>query len=105
MSKTEPPTLTDAGTELEMIAGHATERTADAVEFVDARCVGCLNVTVCNVPHSAKNWTRGSTFANRCIYCHKVTPHNITAKLLEANRNHPRGYLYTEVESGGKHGQ
>lgn len=89
-----PETWTEDGYELEMVRGNATERTADAVVFVDARCVGCENVSVCNVPHgAADDWTEKSTFADRCKVCSVLTPHNIISLLTGLNRSHDRGYL------------
>lgn len=88
-----PDTWTEDGTELEMELGKATERTDAPVLFVDARCVGCGEVSVCNVREDAKDWTPGSTFADRCRICSQMTPHNIVSKLTGLNRKHSRGYL------------
>lgn len=86
-------TFSGEGTELEMIRGDATARTTAPVVFADARCVGCRNVHVCNVPHGTKEWTPGKSFADRCKVCSVITPHNIMRLLSAVNRSHDRGYL------------
>lgn len=92
----DPDTFTDSARELEMERGNATERTDGAVVFTDAMCVGCREVTVCNVPHGVREWTPGTTFADWCHVCTALTPHNVQRALSAVNRTHERGYLYTD---------
>lgn len=87
----EPDTWTDDGAELEMVRGNAYNRTEDPVVWVDARCVGCQNVSVCNVPADAADWTSKSSFADRCKVCKVLTPHNIISTLTGLNRGRDRG--------------
>jgi hypothetical protein len=96
-----PDTWTEDGAELQMVHGDAYNRTADAVVWVDARCVGCQNVSVCNVPADAADWTSKSTFADRCKVCKMLTPHNVISTLTGLNRNRDRGRVHRGDGGGG----
>lgn len=99
-SEDTPETWSDEEYELEMVQGNAFRRTSDPVVFVDARCIGCEKVSVCNVPHgAADDWTEKTTFADYCHTCSELTPHNIISLLTGINRSHPRGYIQTGEDS------
>ncbi len=98
----EPNTWTEDGDELEMIRGDAYNRTDDPVVFVDARCIGCQNVTVCNAPADAANWKQKSTFADDCGHCSMLTPHNILSLLTGLNRSKNRGRVQRGDDADGQ---
>lgn len=95
-----PDTFTDDATELEMVPGNAYNRTADPVVWVDARCVGCQNLTVCTVPADAADWTEKSSFADYCKACSVVSPHNVVSTLTGLNRTRERGRVHRGDDGG-----